>query len=322
MTRDGVLLLSDAVLGGLGIAQTEIADCIEAAVSAQATGDVWTVPKSALLPGDGRYLMTTLSASDSPQISVVKSVMVSPRNPGRGLPAIEGAILLQSSETGRPLALMEAGWVTAVRTAGLSTVAARRLADPASAHAAFIGAGVQARSHLDAFAATFPLERITVYSRGSANTERLCAHARAKGLEAQACTTPEEALRSADLVVSSVTLSFSMEPFIDAHWLKTGAFAAITDACVPWQPDRMSGFGSICIDDLAQEKSSANPMLDLALVSADLAGLITGRMPMVFDPGTRSAFAFRGLAIGDYAVACLAYERARAAGLGTQASWR
>jgi ornithine cyclodeaminase/alanine dehydrogenase len=74
--------------------------------------------------------MTTLSAGDAPQIAVVKSVMVSPRNPARGLPAIEGAILLQSSETGRPLALMEAGWVTAVPTAGLGAQAGWREEPP------------------------------------------------------------------------------------------------------------------------------------------------------------------------------------------------
>ena len=265
--------------------------------------------------------MTTLSAGDDPQMTVVKSVMVSPRNPARGLPGIEGAILLQSSETGRVLALMEAGWVTAVRTAGLSTVAARQLADPASRHVAFIGAGVQARSHLDAFAVSFPLERISVYSRGAANIERLCAHARDKGLEAQACDSPQAALEEADLAVSSVTLSFGMEPFLDARWLKPGAFAAITDAAVPWVPDSMTAFGPVCIDDLEQEKGSANPMIDLALVGGDLGGLVTGRTPLARDPGRPGAFAFRGLGIGDFAIACLAYERAQTDGLGTRAAW-
>ena len=321
MAGDPVLLLSDAVLEGLGVPEAQVADTIEAAIRAQAAGTVWTVPKSALLPGDGRYLMTTLSAGDEPQMTVVKSVIVNPRNPARGLPGIEGAILLQSSETGQVLALMEAGWITAVRTAGLSTVAARRMAAPGSRHVAFVGAGVQARSHLDAFAAEFPLERVSVYSRGAANIERLCAHARDKGLAAQACDSPQAALEGADLVVSSVTLSFGMEPFLDARWLKPGAFAAITDAAVPWLPGSMSAFGQICIDDLEQEKGSANPMIDLDLVQGDLAGLVSGAAPLAFDPAAPAAFAFRGLAIGDFAIACMAYRQALAAGLGTPAQW-
>ena len=53
MADDRVLLLSDAVLEGLGVPETQIADTIEAAIRAQAAGTVWTVPKSALLPGTG-----------------------------------------------------------------------------------------------------------------------------------------------------------------------------------------------------------------------------------------------------------------------------
>ncbi|MGI9502955.1 MAG: ornithine cyclodeaminase family protein, partial [Geminicoccaceae bacterium] len=110
---DGFLVLSDAMLEGLGVPTSEIADAVEAAVRAEAADGIFTAPKSALLPGDGRYMMTTLSTSDAPDMTVVKSVMVSPRNPGRGLAGVEGNLLLQDSETGRLRAVMEAGWVTA-----------------------------------------------------------------------------------------------------------------------------------------------------------------------------------------------------------------
>jgi ornithine cyclodeaminase/alanine dehydrogenase len=320
-SEGGFLVLSDACQAGLDIPIGEIVNAIEAALKAEAAGKIWTAPKSALLPGDGRYLMTTLSASDAPQKTVVKSVMVSPDNPARGLAGIEGAILLHDSKTGRILALMQSGWVTAFRTAGLSAVAALRLAAPQSRRIAFIGCGVQARSHLETFATLFPLADVTAFGRGQANMDRLCRQAEAQGMTARPCATPAEAVRDADIVVSSVTLSFDLAPFVDARDLKPGAFATITDLAAPWKPDGMAAFETIIIDSMAQEKASATKMVDPALVSGDLLGLVTGDAEVAFDTEKRNAFVFRGLAIGDFAVACLAHERALAAGRGSFTRW-
>jgi ornithine cyclodeaminase/alanine dehydrogenase len=87
----GFLFLSDETLAGLGIATTDVIDCIETTIRAQAEGKVWAAPKASILPGDGRYMMATLAASDTPRIIAIKSVMVNPRNPARGLAGINGA---------------------------------------------------------------------------------------------------------------------------------------------------------------------------------------------------------------------------------------
>lgn len=322
MTGDeAFLVLPDAVLSGLGISGRDIVAAIEDAIRAEAEGRLLTAPKSALVPGDGRYIMTTLSSGDAPRRTVVKSVMVSPRNPSRGLAGIEGAILLQDSETGRLLAVMEAGWVTAVRTAGLSAVAAIRMASPRSKRIAFLGCGVQARSHLALFSEIFPLEAITAYGRGAANIERLCREARDRGLTAKACATAREAVAEADIVVSSVTLSFELEPFVDASWLKPGAFASITDIAAPWIDESMGAFDEIVIDDERQERESSRKLVRPELVSGDLPWLVTRRTQGGFRPDTRSAFIFRGLAVGDFAIACLAHARAAEHATGTVVHW-
>jgi ornithine cyclodeaminase/alanine dehydrogenase-like protein (mu-crystallin family) len=311
---DRFLVLSDADLAGLGIAVGDIATAIEAAIVEEARGAIRAVPKSALLPGDGRYMMTTLASGDDPDMTIVKSVMVSPRNPGRGRPGIDGAILVQDSETGALRAVMQAGWITAMRTAGLSAVAARRLADPAAATIGFIGTGVQARSHLETFAAMFPLTGISVYGRGQANIDRLCDMARAMGLTARACDTPREAVETADLIVSSVTLSYDMTPFVDARWLKPGSFAAITDLALPWLPESMTAFDSIHVDDAEQEAASEKKLVAPDLVRGDLKALIAA--PAATLGEARRAFVFRGLAIGDFALARLACLHAERAGAG------
>ena len=314
--------LSDDTLANLEISSQQIVDAIEKAILAETRGEISTAPKSALLPGGGRYMMTTLSTADDPQFTVVKSVMVSPRNPARGLNAIEGAIILHDSETGQLLAVMGSSWITAVRTAGLSAVAAKRLANPRSGTIAFIGCGVQARSHLETFSKMFPLNEVHVYGRGQANIDRLCNLAHTKGIITKECKSPREAIENADLIISSVTLSFELEPFLDADWLKPGAFAAITDAGTPWMPSGLVQFNTLVIDDYEQEKASEKKMIDPIMITTDLRGLLCEDVVAGFDTYKRSAFIFRGLAIGDFAVASLAYSQAKLEGIGDIVKWK
>ncbi|MXX88633.1 MAG: ornithine cyclodeaminase family protein [Boseongicola sp. SB0665_bin_10] len=305
------LYLPDSAIEALAIPPGEIADAIEAALIARSEGRLHVTPKSALLPGRGRYMMSTLAVGDE-GLTVLKTVSVSPDNPGRGLPSINGAILALDAETGLLKAVMGANWITAHRTAALSAVAARRLADPASASVGFVGCGVQARSHLAAFRAQFPLQRVLACGRGTANRDAFCEEARALGLDARAAD-PEETLREADIVVTSITLDYAVEPFLDAAWMKPNAFAAITDLCIPWRPDSLARIGTVVIDDLEQERAAERPMVDARAVAGDLTDLVTGR---VGEPTQPAAFAFRGMALGDHAAAALAYARACETGAG------
>ena len=305
------LYLTDQVLEAMDIASGEIADAIETALRDKNEGRLHVSPKSAILPGEGRYMMSTLAVGD---VTVVKQVSVCPENPERGLPAINGAIMVLDAQTGLLRACMDANWITAHRTAALSAVAARRLADPASATVAFVGTGVQARSHLVAFREMFPLTRVLAVGRGKANLEKLLDFARGLGLKAEAAD-PETALRAADLVVTSVTLDYSIQPFLDARWLKPNAFAAITDLCIPWEPAGMGAFGMVTVDDMEQERESERPMLPSDLIAGDLTDLVTGEPPKR-NPDKPAAFAFRGLALGDYAAARLALKRAEKTGAG------
>ncbi|MCG6902062.1 MAG: ornithine cyclodeaminase family protein [Rhodobacter sp.] len=301
------LYLDDAALAGLGITTPEIVTAIEDTLRGLVAGTITAAPKTAAIAPDGRYMMATLAASDAAGLIVVKSVLVNDRNKANGLPGINGAILLLDSETGQLRATLDANWVTAVRTAGLSAVAARRLADPASRTLGLIGAGVQGESHLRAFAQMFPLEHVAIHSRSQTSVDRLIDIARELGLDAVSATA-QAAISDADIIVSSVTLNYDTAPFVDARWLKPGAFAAITDLGIPWQPAGQSAFGRIYVDDLEQEKAMEKPMVAADLITGDLTGLVVdGAAP---DPARPSAFIFRGISVGDLAVAALAYQRA------------
>ncbi|NNJ68856.1 MAG: ornithine cyclodeaminase family protein [Boseongicola sp.] len=305
--------MPDTALDALDISPSDIADAIEAALVEKAAGRLQTSPKSAILPGDGRYMMSTLAVGGD-GYTVLKTVGVYPDNAARGLPATTGAILVLDAETGVLRALLGAAWVTAVRTAALSAVAARKMADPASESIAFVGCGVQASSHLAAFRALFPLKKVYAVGRGRANVDRLVAEARGLGLEAEAAEA-EAAIRAADIVVTSITLNYEVAPFLDAGWMRPGTFAAITDLFIPWRDETAGAFGSIYVDDIEQERSSPKPMVSDELIAGDLTGLVAG--PAFKRPAdSPCAFVFRGLALGDYAASVLALQRAEAAGVG------
>jgi ornithine cyclodeaminase/alanine dehydrogenase-like protein (mu-crystallin family) len=310
--------LSQTTLQALALTTDEVVESIERVIRARSRARAWNAPKAVIQPPDGRYMMATLSAADDPPFLAVKSLILNPRNRERGLPDINAVVTLLDSDTGVPAAVMDGNWVTAVRTAGLSAVAAKRLARPDASVAGFIGCGVQAQSHLRAFSALFPLKEIRAFGRGTANRDALCQAARRLGLSAVASGTAREAVREADLVITTVTFSPQLMPFVDARWLSPGTFATVTDLAAPWVADGMSAFNRIVIDDLEQEAQMPKPLVDPALVAGDLTGLVNGDITGRRSDDEKTAFVFRGLALGDLAVAALAYQRALQSGRGSQ----
>lgn len=313
-----ILYLSEADLAGLGIGIEDSIHAIEEMIRGRAEGKVWWAPKANILPPDGRYMMATLAVSDEPPVMAVKSVLLAPENSSRGLPQINGLITVMDSVTGLPLATMDANWITAVRTAALSAVAAKHLARAGSSVAAFVGCGVQAHSHLDAFAAIYPLKEVRVYGRGRANIDALCAAAEAKGLTPVVCGSGAEAISAADLITTSVTFSASLEPFLDAGAMRPGSFAAITDLAAPWVKESFNGLDRVIIDDVAQEASLPNKLADPGAVQGDISGLVMGDVAGRGGEDERTAFIFRGHAIGDLALSALAYQKAKGQGRGTE----
>ncbi|HET8526378.1 MAG TPA: ornithine cyclodeaminase family protein [Actinomycetota bacterium] len=144
-----------------------------------------------------------------------KLVAVFSGNHDRGLPSHQALIALFDEETGMPLCVMDGTVVTAVRTGATSAVAARALARPEVRTLAILGAGVQGRSHLNAFTTMFDPSEIRIASRKPDHARTLAAadpRARATGFE--------EAVRGADVVCCCTDAD---EPVIAREWLSPGA---------------------------------------------------------------------------------------------------
>ncbi len=304
--------LSETDLVALQITTHDVIDSIESAIRGAEQGSVWSAPKAVIIPpDDGRYMMAALAAMDDPSLLAVKTVVLNPDNPSHGLPQINGLVTMLDSATGLPAAIIDGNWITAVRTAGLSATAASRLANPDASSIGFVGCGVQARSHLDAFADLFPLKTARLFGRGQANIDKLSAALAARDITVERCDSGQDAIEDVDLVVTSITATGGPEPFLDADGMRAGAFAAITDLGVPWIRDSFNRLDRVIIDDVAQEAALPNKLCDPASVSGDLSGLVLGRVDGRQAASQRTAFLFRGHALGDLALSALALEKYR-----------
>ena len=144
-----------------------------------------------------------------------KLVAVFPGNHERGLPSHQALIALFDDETGMPLCVMDGALVTEVRTGATAAVAARALARANAKTLAILGAGVQGRSHLDAFTMMFDPAEIRIASRNAEHAKALAE------VDPRATVTSfEDAVRGADLVCCCTDAD---RPVIERAWLSPGA---------------------------------------------------------------------------------------------------
>jgi len=142
----------------------------------------------------------------------LKVVSVFPNNKTKNLPAINGVVLLLNAQTGEPQALMDAGYLTALRTGAVSGLATQYLAKKDAKHLALIGAGAQALTQLEAVAAIRPIERVTIWSRNFENALEFAKQIDNR-FEVQCFHTLKETIKEADIIC---TATASTEPLI--HW--------------------------------------------------------------------------------------------------------
>ena len=313
MLDTGIRYLSRRDVRRLSLSARGIADRLETLLAAERAGDAWEAPKASIAPGGGHLSLALLSAAREPPLSVLKTVGAAPGNAARGLPHIGGVIVVHDAANGMPVAILDAEHITAVRTAAISLIAARRLARAESSAIGFVGCGVQAGSHLDALASELPIERIVAFSRRRESAEALCLRARAADISGRVASASDDAITGVDIVVSSIPDQPDFEPFLDASRLDSGTFAVGVDLGRSWIPATLTAFDRVVVDSLSRH--AAAPLVTSVPVEADLATLLDE--PRRNDGNARIAFMFRGIGLGDLAAASICLERARERDIGT-----
>jgi ornithine cyclodeaminase/alanine dehydrogenase-like protein (mu-crystallin family) len=180
-------------------------------------------------PGTDGVLLAMPCAVAEPQALGAKIVSVFRSNPGRGLPTVTSMYILSDYETGTPLAIMDGGYLTAIRTAAGSAVATRELARSDARTLGVFGTGVQARFHVETIRRVRDLERVLVSGTSSAKAQQFADWvSRAAGLAAEPASP--EAASSADIVAACTT---SPSPVVVADSVRDGAHVNAVGAFTP-----------------------------------------------------------------------------------------
>lgn len=313
-----LLYLSSSDADAVALPIGDMVDCLERAYAAKAAGQAITKPKLSLPLGEGKVRFALPAAL--PPYSCFKCSGVTPGNHARGLPHINGLVLLFDYATGVPLAVIDGNWISAKRTAAIGVLAAKYLARADSAALGFIGCGVQARSNLEALLHRFPIRQVHVYSQPDETAARFAHEMARGGLEIRVAATPREAVEPADIVVTSVPDAEGLRPFLDAKWLRPGAFANLVDLGRSWHDDSLAQLEIIATDDLEQslDQIQTGRLHYRGRFDADLAQLVGGQKPGRRDERQRTTLIHPGAGLGDLAVAGRLYERAREKGVGTR----
>jgi ornithine cyclodeaminase len=240
----------------------------------------------------------------TPNVLATKLITLVPGNAARGLPTLLATIVLMDPSTGEPLAVMDGTWITALRTAAVSAVAADALSPPGPKIVAMLGSGALARSHASAMRAVRPVSEIRIWSRDPANVARCAAE-----VGGVACASAEEAVRGADIVC---TVTNSSDPVLRGAWLKPGAFVAAVGAPRPtWRELDDEAMKNVLVVDSCEsaEQEAGDVILSGAKVNAEIGEILAGTRAA---PATGMTVVFKSLgqAVEDAFAARLVYDAA------------
>ena len=315
-----------------------MADAIEAmkgAFAALSSGRA-VVPERihlAVEPHDGVSLVMPAFVDDAEgQALAVKVVSLFDHNAERGLARIQAAVLLLEADTGRPLALLEGAMLTAIRTGAASGAATDLMARPDSRTAAILGAGVQARTQLEAVCTVRPIETVWVYDPAADAVEAFINEMAGRApipADVRPAADAREAVAEADVVCTATT---SHTPVFSDTDLKVGAHVNAVGSYQPHVqevPPETVVRARVVVDSrdaaLAETgdliRSIRAGLITADHVRAELGELVLGGVKGRASEDEITLFKAVGVAVQDAAAARAALARAEQLGLGQQVRW-
>lgn len=314
-----------------------MAECIKAmkqAYAALSSGKA-EVPLRLRLPvtaNDGMSIfMPAFVDDETGQALAVKIVSLFNKNPSRGLALIQAAVLVLDAETGTVEALLEGGSLTAIRTGAGCGAATDLLARKEARKVAIFGAGVQARTQLEAVCEVRDIETVWVYSREPHKMTEFAAEMAGKGRvpnDIRPAASPEEAMANADIVSTATTSHTPV--FADAQ-VRPGLHinAAGTHTAEGIEvPAETVARARITVDSRSATKVESGeiaiPLQIGSVRESDIAEI--GEVVLGQAAGRSSAeqitlFKSVGVAVQDAMAARLALANARKLGIGTEVEW-
>lgn len=307
-----MLVLNRADLESLDLTWAEIIDVLDDAFVQKARGLVQNPPKPKVTSRDDAFIHAMPAYLGGSDRIGIKWVAGYEQNHAKGLPYIYGAVIMNDAETGRPIALLDGGWITEMRTPGVSGVTMRHVpGDPK--HLAIVGGGVQGRRHLEvALQVHAGLTHVTAYDYVDGVAQQLLDNAGDR--VTTVADTPIDAVAGADLVITTITVP--LEPKLDCAYTDPNALLLPVDYDDAMAPAAFHDAVVYCVDDLGQYGSVAESLYFFGLPKPDthLAEVVAGKYNV---PVTgRRMFLNMGIAMDDVALGALVLDRATATGAG------
>ncbi len=257
----------------------------------------------------------------------VKCITIFPANRSRGAPTLRGVAILNDPDDGSILAIMDAAYLTAIRTPAATAVATRALARPDASELAIIGAGIQAETHLSSMTEVRPIRtvRVAAATREKADHYAATQAPRYPNVTINAVDTPEEAIRGADIVC---TVSTATEPVTKLEWLKRGCHINGIGSHSPHareiDGETMAAARVVVDSREANLRECGDCMIPIEQglfgaehISDEIGEVLAGTKPGRTNPEQITVYQSVGLAIQDIATAKLAYDRAIQRSAGT-----
>jgi len=270
------------------------------------------------------FMPAYLAADDQ---MAIKIVSVFNDNPAQGLPLIHALVVVVDATTGRPAAVMDGTYLTALRTGAASGAATDLLAREETHVVAVFGAGAQGRTQLEAVCAVRPIQEVWIHDVAP---ERAAAYAaemsQRLSLPVRVAETPAEAVRQADVICTATT---STRPvFADAD-VRAGTHVNAIGAYTPQMqeiPAETVLRAKVVIDhrkaSLAEAGDLLSPLRQGLMtedhIYAELGEIAAGLKPGRTSPEEVTLFKSVGVAVQDVAAASAVLEAARRLGLGTE----
>jgi ornithine cyclodeaminase len=258
----------------------------------------------------------------------VKIVSVFPNNQKRKLPTVHAVVIVVDAETGRPTALIDGTYLTALRTGAASGVATNLLSRKDASVVAIFGAGIQSRTQLEAICTVRSIEKVWVYDvvprTASAYVKEMKKHGSPIPEDIFVAESPKKAVREADIICAATT---SFRPVFNDSDLKPGVHINGVGSYTPEMqeiPARTVVRSKVIVDSRQAALAEAGDLIisiDGGLISdkhihGEIGELAGGKIPGRESEEETTFFKSVGLAVQDVSVAELVLHRANEMGLG------
>ncbi len=259
----------------------------------------------------------------------VKIVSIHNNNPARGLPLIHAVVIVVNPQTGQPLALIEGGSITALRTGAVSGAATDVLARRDASTVAIFGAGVQARTQLQAVASVRKLQRVNLFSRTRDSAESFASELRGReGIpqDVRIAASSFEAISEADIICTATT---SRTPVFDGTLVRAGTHVNAVGSFLPEMQEIDEAFvqraDKIVVDAYSGALAEAGDLIipiekgiiQESDIYAELGEITGGKKPGRERDDEITFFKSVGNAVQDASVAHAILKRAEELNLGT-----